>query len=203
MPGSAADDSPGDTGPTGGGWLAGAKSGDQQAWSHAFEALWPIVLATASRTLPNPADAEEAAATALAHLQEKLALVGTEAECRALAVVIARRAAISKLRSLSAEKRGGGDAGIPLSHHPEIEARDATDAGLLLDLDAYLRTLPEEDRRRLELFFIEGFTSGEIAELENSPAATVRTRVFRTLEGLRKTSSRWEQIRNRAAPEGD
>jgi RNA polymerase sigma factor (sigma-70 family) len=49
-----------------------------------------------------------------------------------------------------------------------------------------LRTLPEEQRRLLELMYFNGWTQTKIAEAEGIPLGTVKSRVFAAMRRLRE-----------------
>ncbi|MBL8898569.1 MAG: sigma-70 family RNA polymerase sigma factor [Planctomycetes bacterium] len=153
----------------------------------ASEELLPLVYAElrslASRQLARERVGATLQATALVH-EAYLRLIGGEpAEKKwdgighfyAAAAESIRRILVERARARAALKRGGDRERVTLG--PEVSA-DEVDRDQLLDLDAALRALAEEDPRKarlVELRYFAGLSLGEVAEvLGISPATADR-----------------------------
>lgn len=177
--------------------LVALHAGDPAAWQQAFTLLWGPVVRAARRQLNDAGEAEEAAAQALHETRRAVATTRRWAEVGALAVVIARRRAISRSRSLAALKRQPGTLVSLDSLEAGGEGEPPQYAALrILDVQAILATLPTEQRDLLQEYFLEGLTSDELARKRGVPAATVRSQVMRLLTQLRAQ----EQARGNGPP---
>jgi RNA polymerase sigma factor (sigma-70 family) len=176
-------------------------AGDPAAWQQAFTQLWGPVVRAARRQLNDAGEAEEAAAQALHETRQAAGTTRSWAEVGALAVVIARRRAISRSRALAARKRQPG-AVVLLDSLEAAEAGEPPQYAALriLDVQAILAGLPPAQRELLQEYFLAGLTSDEVARKRGVPAATVRSQVMRLLAQLR---GREQTRRNGQPPESD
>lgn len=106
---------------------------------------------------------------------------------------IARRVSIDRFRQESAEKRGGTETALSLDEfeecvpssagNPVEEAVEAADLSRIID--AFLRTLPVNERRMFlrRYWFFDSVK--EIAERFGSGESRVKTQLFRTREKLK------------------
>jgi RNA polymerase sigma factor (sigma-70 family) len=177
--------------------LAALHAGDPQAWREAFGLLWGAVQRAARRQLADAGEAEEVAAQAL---QETRLAVGTTRswdEVGALAVVIARRRAISRGRALAALKRQP-ESVVSLDREEAAEIGEPPQYAALraLDVQAVLASLPPAQRELLQDYFLAGLTSEEVAQKRGVPAVTVRSQVMRLLAHLRER----QQVRRNSPP---
>lgn len=181
--------------------LASLQADEPGAWRRAFGLLWGSVLRAARRHLSDRGEAEDAAAQALHDTRRAAGTARTWEEVGALAVVIARRRAISRSRVLGAGKRQPA-ALIPLDGSESGDAGEPPQYAALraLDVREILASLPPDHRELLQDYFLEGLTSDEVARKRGVPAATVRSQVMRLLARLRE---RQRERRNGAAPECD
>lgn len=101
---------------------------------------------------------------------------------------------VTLVRNLSIDRtrrrdRRGAIARDVLAHEPPPSARDAerqtSDAAERAHIRAALDELPEAQRRTLEVAFFEGLSYPEIAERENVPLGTIKSRAARALAALR------------------
>ena len=75
---------------------------------------------------------------------------------------------------------------LPLEAVPGL-AVPAEEEGISpVELWAAVARLPEKLRTVVHLHYAEGYSTGELAAMLDIPAATVRTRLYRAREGLRK-----------------
>lgn len=61
--------------------------------------------------------------------------------------------------------------------------------GSLMELEYYLNTLDENNREVIILKYISGYSQEEIAEILQIPIGTVKSRIYRGLQALRKSIS--------------
>lgn len=179
--------------------LVALHAGDPAAWQQAFTLLWGPVVRAARRQLNDAGEAEEAAAQALHEVRRAVATTRSWAEVGALAVVIARRRAISRSRSLAALKRQPGTLVSLDCSEAEGEGEPPQYAALrTLDVQTILATLPPGQRDLLREYFLEGLTSEEVARKRGVPASTVRSQVMRLLAQLQAQ----ERARRNGSPRG-
>jgi RNA polymerase sigma-70 factor (ECF subfamily) len=95
---------------------------------------------------------------------------------------IARRVAMDRLRVQYAQKL---DAEVVLDELPAAVADTALESDLAT-LDATLASLPIRERETLALFYLRELTIDEIAALLAVPAGTVKSRLFRARQLLRR-----------------
>ncbi len=104
-------------------------------------------------------------------------------------VRLVRLRAIDRLRRDGAERRGAGQSATQLDAAADIA--DTTDVAALVEgeddavrVRGALAELPLDQRRVVELAFLEGHTHAELAELLGLPLGTIKTRCFRGLARL-------------------
>ncbi|MBI5689965.1 MAG: sigma-70 family RNA polymerase sigma factor [Verrucomicrobia bacterium] len=167
--------------------LTDLRDGQAEAWRRAFDLLWRVVQRAAARYLTDRGAVEETAAQALQETRVAAKTAGSWAEVGALAVVIARRRAISRRRAQAADKRPP-EIVAPLDPELVGEDREPPQYAALraLDVRELLATLEPTQRELLEDYFLVGLTSEEVATKRGVPAATVRSQVMRMLAHLRE-----------------
>jgi RNA polymerase sigma-70 factor (ECF subfamily) len=100
---------------------------------------------------------------------------------------IAHNTAYSHLRGMREQE--AEFAGVDPAAPSAVRLRDGTvwERGeLRLLVEKALATLPMEQREALVLKFYQGFKFAEIAEIQNCPLSTVKTRVYAAFEQLKK-----------------
>jgi RNA polymerase sigma-70 factor (ECF subfamily) len=101
-------------------------------------------------------------------------------------ITLARSRAIDRIRQLSARQRLADSA----AQNTPDEASDAVSDTLHSEqreiVARALATLPEEQRRTLDLAYFEGLTQSEIAEKLSTPLGTVKTRMRSGMTKLRE-----------------
>jgi RNA polymerase sigma-70 factor (ECF subfamily) len=100
--------------------------------------------------------------------------------------IVHNRAIDALRRSLPHDRRRASDEGI----EERFEARERTDAEAARndearEVQAALRTLPDEQCRVIELAYFGGFSHSEIADLLETPIGTVKGRMRLGLEKMR------------------
>lgn len=171
------------------------KIGDEQAWSWAFDDLWPLALRAAQHpeVVLTLEEAQDAASEALVQVVEQIDHVQTYEEVKALTVTIAYRRAVSLARRKSAAKR---QPKIPSRDLAERDwgAREISDSmssrltdqeirELVLLLKEALAALDEETRTLLKEKIGQGLSYEELSLKHQMPVGTLCAKVGR---GLRK-----------------
>jgi RNA polymerase sigma-70 factor (ECF subfamily) len=108
---------------------------------------------------------------------------------RAWLARVARNAAIGILRRRR-EELYGSDA-IPEKESSVTPARTVEGRAALEQLRGALSALDEADRALIVLREIEGMTYEEIAETMELPLSTVKTRLFRARQQLKRALEAW------------
>jgi RNA polymerase sigma-70 factor (ECF subfamily) len=120
-------------------------------------------------------EAEDVAQEALLRIFSKIRTFRTDGSFARWAYVIARNAAIARLRSRSRE--------VPLEHAEEIAAPQRGDTARALRES--LDTLPERLRETVLMYYIDGYTGSEIGQSLGVAAGTVRSRLTKARRMLR------------------
>lgn len=161
--------------------------GEQDAFD-ALIARWQRPLAAYVRRLI--ADEETAADTVQdvwLRIWRGIARLRDAARFRAWMFGIARRAVMDRLREKYAEP-------APLDVDPS-EIPDAADPDLaerVASLHEELARLPLREREALVLFYLEELTLGELSEVWSVPVGTVKSRLFRARQALRRLMTEGE-----------
>jgi RNA polymerase sigma-70 factor (ECF subfamily) len=167
-----------------------AQAGDREAFGELVRRYAAKARRVARTVLGNPDDADDAAQdgflSALRHLGRYdparafgpwlLRIVANAATDRR------RRRQVRAAEAIPPTARSRGPA-------PD---READRRAMHEALRAALATLPERQRVAVELFDVEGYTHGEIAEVLGIPVGTVRSHVFHARRALREALSAWK-----------
>jgi RNA polymerase sigma-70 factor (ECF subfamily) len=164
--------------------LRGVAGGDEAALSALYDRYKLILFGLLLRILHSRAEAEDC-------LQEIFLQVWRQADSFDEArgrpftwlVTLARSRAIDRLRSLSSRDRTARDSAREAVEETSDAVTDAIRSEQSRVVRAALATLPEEQRRVLELAYYEGLTQSEIAGRLNQPLGTIKTR---TRSGMMK-----------------
>jgi RNA polymerase sigma-70 factor (ECF subfamily) len=160
--------------------------GDQMAFAQVYDRLAPTVFGVARRVLRDAAQAEEVAQEVFVELwRHATRFDGSRGSVRTLAVTIAHRRAVDRVRSEQAHRtrvvRMGAIAGSA-EQTPEDTAVDVEDRRRAADA---LARLTDVQREALELAFYEGLTQVQIADQLGVALGTVKTRIRDGLIRLR------------------
>jgi RNA polymerase sigma-70 factor (ECF subfamily) len=176
--------------------LAGFAAGDQEAAAAFVRRFQRRVYGLALTIVGDSGTAEDVAQEAFVRAWRRAATYDAR-RGRVLTwlLAIARNVAIDVVRPRRAQPL---EAEALLSRLDAAQAREGAGADAALadraDLRAALRRLPEEQRRALVFASFFGRTAGEIAELENVPLGTAKTRIragmIRLREALEVTDGR-------------
>ncbi|MCW2974385.1 MAG: polymerase sigma factor, sigma-70 family [Thermoleophilia bacterium] len=165
-------------------------TGDERALALLHEALQRVALATAHRIVRDAGAAHEVAQDAFLDLWRTAASYDPDrSSVIAWLLRLVRLRAIDRLRRDGAERRGGRattgslDDALEASTGYDV-ATDVQERVRAVRIRSALDALPPDQRRVVELAFLEGHTHAELAELLDLPAGTVKTRCFRGLAKL-------------------
>jgi RNA polymerase sigma-70 factor (ECF subfamily) len=172
--------------------VAAIASGDRAALASLYDLHAPIVMGLAKRMLRDAAAAEDLVHDVFLevwlHAAEFDAARGS---VRTWLLVRARSRALDRLGRSSRDARavdrialeGEGDAATPSAHAALDGARVR---GLLVEL-------PHELRAVLDLAYFEGLSATEAAQRLGIPTGTVKSRLARALDHLRRAMTRPEE----------
>jgi len=143
------------------------------------------------RMLVNEMEAQEVMQDAFVHLWRRAHEYEPErSSAMGWIIMIARGLALDRLRARS--RRSAGHAAYEqevASLEVEVNsgARQTERDELAAACAAALHSLPESQARALQLAFLRGWTHAEIARAQGEPLGTVKARIRRGLQTLRKT----------------
>jgi RNA polymerase sigma-70 factor, ECF subfamily len=96
------------------------------------------------------------------------------------AAKVMRRMLVDYARRRAAQKRGSGEADLPLDHQPDLEARQTTDPQKLVELNELVERLElqhPESFKIFDLHYFMGYELKEIAEeILDVPYSTIKRR---------------------------
>jgi RNA polymerase sigma-70 factor, ECF subfamily len=162
--------------------------GSREAVGELYDRFAPMLLGLARRVVQDPGDAEEVVQEAFLHLWSRAS--GYDPARSSVATwlaLVTRSRAIDRVRNRNVVGRAHAAA------QRESEGAHASGDGSARVLDserrrrvrAELASLPEEQRRVLELGFYSGLTQREIAQRTGIPLGTVKTRTLLAMKKLR------------------
>jgi RNA polymerase sigma-70 factor, ECF subfamily len=177
--------------------------GDEKALAELYDRFGNLAYSLAFQILSNGADAEEVVTDAFVQAWSNAASFDpARASVPAWLSMIARTRALDRLRS---SKRRGQLLEKAVQATPENEGSALPIASLGLEPDKHaeqsdlrarvnqtLATLPENQRKVIELAFFKGMSHSEIAAALNEPLGTVKTRVRTALTKLRASLAPYE-----------
>jgi RNA polymerase sigma factor (sigma-70 family) len=192
--------------------LDALRAGDPEAWDALFAWLWPVALGAAHARLGAtfPEEIEDVAIEALEGIAAKASQVKNVEEFPKLARSIAGNLAVSRWRSLTAEKRGAGrveSLNAPQmdgNHHLEPQSvaprLDTMDLKELRELLAALQTdLKPEFKVALDDFFLEGLSYEEISRKRGWATGSIGVYIQRGLAAMRQERKKHPNLLKEAA----
>jgi RNA polymerase sigma-70 factor (ECF subfamily) len=165
------------------GLLTRIQSGDQEAMSALFDRYGTMVYSVALRVLKDAGEAEDVMQEIFVQVWKNPgAFVSGKGSLGGWLVVVARN------RSIDVIRRRRPTEQVELFALPSSTnlAREAERDSLLGKIRGVMVSLPEEQRKSVELAFFEGLTHSEIAQKTGDPLGTVKTRIRLALTTIRK-----------------
>ena len=179
--------------------------GDEQALAALYDRFGNLAYSLAFHILGNAADAEEIVTDAFVQAWSSAASFDpARASVPAWLSVITRTRALDRLRSskrrshlleqaaqTTPEMEGSA---LPIASVGPSPDQHAEQSDLRARVNQTLATLPENQRKVLELAFFAGLSHSEIAAALNEPLGTVKTRVRAALTKLRASLTSYEFV---------
>jgi len=165
------------------GLLTRIQSGDQEAMSALFDRYGTMVYSVALRVLKDAGEAEDVMQEIFVQVWKNPgAFVSGKGSLGGWLVVVARNRSIDMIRRRRPTEQ------VELFSLPSSTnlAREAERNSLLGKIRGVMVSLPEEQRKSVELAFFEGLSHSEIAEKTGDPLGTVKTRIRLALTTIRK-----------------
>jgi RNA polymerase sigma-70 factor (ECF subfamily) len=164
--------------------LAGVASGDKAALGRLYDRFGRVAYGLALRVLRDERLAEDAVQEAFVAVWRQAASFRPErARAQTWVLTLVHRRAVDLVRR---EERRRAD---PLGPEEPATGSAAEAAELRTRREAVQRalaSLPEEQRRPIELAYYGGFTQSELAERLGEPLGTIKSRMFTGLKRLRE-----------------
>ncbi len=162
------------------------RSGDQGALEDAYRTHAAAVRAVARRVLRDAALADDVAQEVFVNLwRSPQSFDGTRGTLRSYLLMMSHARSVDLIRSEEAR------AARQLRHAPAPMPVDVEHAGVLSDLETRVRDalaqLPEEERRAVVLAYYGGYSYREVAELEEAPEGTTKSRIRSGMKRLHST----------------
>jgi RNA polymerase sigma-70 factor (ECF subfamily) len=161
---------------------------ERDAFSHLYDRCSSLVFALALRMLRVRSDAEDLLQEVFVQIWRQAANYSEDrGSPEAWIINIARSRAIDKLRSIRRMEKN-----FVLSEDPaRVESSanvesSAAESEVRMTMNSALATLPEAQRRVLELAYFDGLTQTEIAQRLAEPLGTVKTRIRSGIQKLRE-----------------
>ena len=165
------------------GLLTRMHSGDQTAMSALFDRYGTLVYSVALRVLKDPNEAEDVMQEIFVQVWKNPgAFVSGKGSLAGWLAVVARNRSIDVLR----RRRPAEPVELFALPAATNLARETERDSLLGKIRGVMASLPEEQRRPVELAFFEGLSHSEISEKTGDPLGTVKTRIRMALTTIRK-----------------
>jgi RNA polymerase sigma-70 factor (ECF subfamily) len=167
------------------GLITAIARGDRTALGALYDLHAPTIMGLAKRMLRDRAAAEDLVHDVFLEVWQHAAeFDAARGSVRAWIVVRARSRALDRLGRTARDARAADRVGLDLGDAPTTPgAQSAVDGARVLGLVAGLSA---ELRAVLDLAYFEGLSASEAAERLSIPAGTVKSRLARALEHLRR-----------------
>jgi RNA polymerase sigma-70 factor (ECF subfamily) len=164
-------------------------AGVAEAVSELYDRYSGMLMALAQRILGDPADAEEVLQEVFVQVWKQAARYdGRRSSVSTWLVLITRSRSIDRLRSrqvkqrtLTAAKQERSEA-----HESPVSVRNVLMHERRRRLEEEMARLPREQRQVVEMAFFGGLSQSEIAEAQDIPLGTVKTRTLLAMKKLRQ-----------------
>ena len=158
-----------------------ARSGDSEAFAALYALYAHDLYRFAANTLNSPDDAEDAVQDALLTAFRAIASLRKPEAFKSWLFKIL----MNRCKTMLCERGKSPDLLPDEDYFFSLKDDSLSDAGICLELQEAIRSLPPPDGQLVLLSVIGGFKSHELAEIYELPAATVRSKVSRSLAKLR------------------
>lgn len=158
------------------------QKGDQEAYERLLREMCPLVLNFVRKRVFDPQHVEDVFQEVLLTFHKAKHTYRTELPFPPWFFTVVRNAiwsALQKNRRVKVRE-------IPMEELPEIAAQDLTEGGLDDRLQEALKTLPEDNRRAVELLKFQGLSVEDAAKRLKISKIALRVRAHRGYELLRK-----------------
>jgi RNA polymerase sigma-70 factor (ECF subfamily) len=177
--------------------LARVAAGDERALGALYDRMAPVAYGLALRIVGDADGAEDTVQEAFLRVWRRADRYEADRGApRPWLLRLVRNVAIDHLRSRGARARAERRGGV--HEHEHLPAPERPD-DLLLQKErrdvvrAALEALPAEQRRMIEIAYFEGLTHAQIAEREQTPLGTVKTRIR---DGVLRLRAGFTQVSN-------
>ena len=169
--------------------LSGLIRNDREAMAAVYDTYGSLAYGLAARTLGQTAEAEDVVQEAFLAIWRQAARLDPARGVRSYLLTIVHNKAIDRLRKRARRPELVLDETAPLV----ADAPDPAEFAEALEnrelVRAALRSLPEEQRRTVEMAYFGGLTTGEVAEQLKIPVGTVKSRLRLALGHMKRTLS--------------
>lgn len=165
------------------GLLRRIQSGEQEAMTTLFDRYGTMVYSVALRVLKDAGEAEDVMQEIFVQIwKNPSAFVSGRGSLGGWLVVVTRN------RSIDVIRRRRPSEPVELFALPSATnlAQEAERNSLLEKVRGAMHSLPDEQKKSIELAFFDGLTHSEIAEQTGDPLGTVKTRIRLALITIRK-----------------
>ena len=170
-------------------WVQSAKSGDRSAFDALIDVHGRSVLRYLQHICGSQADAEDLAQETLYQAYRRLSTFQDGTNFRSWLLTIAYHNWVhTKRKRQSTEQTTAALDSMPA---PAQESSLAQNSETYEAIHACLARLPEEQRTVALLRFGDGLSHAEIAKITQADPATVRWRLFRARQTLRRVLASW------------
>ena len=177
--------------------LARIAKGDTKAMEEFYRTFSRIIYAFVLRRLDSPVESEEVVVETMYEVWRSAGAFGGRSAPRSWLLGIARHKLLDKQRAWGnnhfeelgeeAENVASEDPSA-FDHLSQQQTRE--------QIKNCLDTLPEEQSESMHLMFYEDLSIGEIAEIQNCPENTIKTRLFHARKKLKlclERQTRWQK----------
>lgn len=163
--------------------VASIGEGDGAALTAVYDRYSGIVYSVALRVLADTSAAEDVLQEIFLRLwRDPARFKPARGSLPAWLAVMARNRAIDQLR----RRRPADDVTeLPVACSLDIEDLTAR-RDVIANARQHMATLPDEQRRTIEMAFFEGLTHNEIAERTGEPLGTIKTRIRSGIQSIRR-----------------
>ena len=163
--------------------VARTRRRDQDAFAQIYDRYSRLVYSIALRVTRNASAAEDVLHDVFLQLwQAPERFDAARGNLPAWMAVIARNRAIDRLR----QQKRTVDPDETILMSPTDMGSEVERTSTLAKIRGLLQTMPEAQRRAMEMAFFDGKTHAEIAASMNEPLGTVKTRIRSALTAIRK-----------------